>query len=127
MSSSTYAGVMREMPIAAFPIGSGSMLRRGQICQWNSSTQVAEAWSAATNVPLGVCTGDADLVSLTVAVYVAKGCSILIKCDTGIIPQPNDFLFWSSTGVVSNTGVAGQQFARAIGVGMNGYVEAIIC
>jgi hypothetical protein len=56
----------------------------------------------------------------------AKGASVLIKCADGVVPAINDFLFWGGVGVVSNTGTPGQQFARAIGVGFNGYVEAII-
>ena len=125
-NQSTYAGVVREVPIVPFPIAAASILVRGMVVQWNTGTQLAEPWSVGTNVGLGVCTGDADLSGLKVDVYCGKGASVLIKCATGIVPNPNDFLFWSAPGVVSNTGTAGQQFARAIGVGYNGYVEAII-
>jgi hypothetical protein len=126
MSSSTYGGIMRELPILPFPVAAASILVRGMVVQWNTGTQVAEPWSVGSNIGFGVCTGDADLTALTVAVYVAKGCTVLIKTAVGIIPNPNDFLFWSAPGVVSNTGTAGQAFARAVGVGFNGYVEAII-
>lgn len=123
---STYAGVTREVPIVPFSVAAASILVRGMVVQWNTGTKVVEPWSVGTNVGFGVCTGDADLSILMVDVYCAKGCSVLIKCAAGIVPNPNDFLFWSAPGVVSNSGTAGQQFARAIGVGLNGFVEAII-
>jgi hypothetical protein len=122
----TYGGVFRELAILPFPVSSSSTLSRGQVCEWDAGTQTARAWTAGTNVPLGVCTGDVDRDLQQVAVYVGKGASVLVKCDTDIVPNVNDFLFYSSPGVVSNMGTAGQAFARAIGVGFNEYVEAII-
>jgi hypothetical protein len=126
MSTTTYGGVMREVPIVPFAVAPLSTLVAGMVAQWNASTHVVEPWSVGSNVALGVCTGDADLDRLIVAVYCAKGSSVRVKCAVGIIPNPGDFLFWSASGVVAITGTAGQAFARAIGVGLNGFVEAVI-
>jgi hypothetical protein len=123
MSSSTYGGVFREVPILPFPTMS-LFLVRGMVVEWGSISQSVGAWGG-TNVALGVCTGDVDRDAQQVAVYVGKVCSVLVKTAAGIVPNPNDFLFWSAPGVVSNVG-SGQAFARAIGVGFNGYVEAIV-
>jgi hypothetical protein len=125
MSTTTYGGVMREVPIVPFAVAPASTLLAGMVVQWNASTHVVEPWSVGTNVALGVCTGDADLDRLIVAVW-CKGPSVRIKCAVGIIPNPGDFLFWSASGVVGITGTAGQAVARAIGVGLNGFVEAVI-
>jgi hypothetical protein len=51
---------------------------------------------------------------------------VSIKCAPGIIPNPNDFLFWGAVGLVSNVSDGNPPFAREIGVGFNGYVEAIV-
>jgi hypothetical protein len=126
MASSTYSGVTREVPILAYDVASGSILVRGMVVEWDAGTQMVRPWTSGTIVPLGVCTGDADNRVLLVDVYCAKGCSVLIKCAEGIVPEPNDWLFWGGPGLASNSGIAGQQFARAIWYGMNGYVEAII-
>lgn len=110
-----------------FPVPDASILVRGMIVEWGSGNQRVRPWTSGSVPAFGVCTSDADNRVLLVDVLVGKGCSVLIKCDAGIIPSPNDFLFWSAPGVVSNSGTAGQQFARAIWYGMNGMVEAIIC
>jgi len=126
MASSTYGGVMRELPIVPLPITSGAQLARGQVLQWNSGSGTVSAWLAGSTLPIGVATGDADRDLQQINVYCGKGCSVYIKCDTGVFPAIGDFLFWSAPGLVTNTGTAGQQFARAIGVGFNGFVEAVI-
>jgi hypothetical protein len=125
MSSSTYGGIMRELPILPFPTMSIS-LARGMVVQWGAISQSVGAWTSGANVPLGVCTGDVDRDSGQVAVYVGKGASVSIKCAPGIIPNPNDFLFWGAVGLVSNVSDGNPPFAREIGVGFNGYVEAIV-
>jgi len=122
---STFAGVMREVPIVPFAVASASTLVRGMVAQWNSGTHVVEPWSVSTNVGFGICSGDADLTLLMVDVFVGKGSSILVKCNTGIIPNPADLLYWAASGVVTNI-AAGTAFAKAIGVGFNGFVEAVI-
>ncbi len=122
---STFAGVVREIPIVPFAVASASTLVRGMVVQWNSGTSVVEPWSVGTNVPVGVCTSDADLALLMVDVYVSKGCSVLIKCNTGIIPVPFQKLYWAASGVVNVTAV-NTAVAFAIGTGFNGYVEAQI-
>jgi hypothetical protein len=123
---STFAGISRELPIVPFDVASGSILVRGMVVEWNTATQQCRPWTSGAVSPLGICTSDADNRVLLVDVYVGKGCSVLIKCADGIIPNPNDFLFWGGPGLASNSGIAVQAFARAIGVGMNGFVESII-
>jgi hypothetical protein len=127
MASSTYSGVVREVPIVPFAVGRGSQLGRGNVVEWDGSLQQVRPWRSGVIQPLGICTGSADVRLQIIDVYCAKGCSVLIKFDLGVVPDPNHFLFWSAPGLVSNSGVAGQQFARAIGVGINGFVSAIIC
>lgn len=120
---STYAGIDREIPILPFNVAAASTLVRGMVVQWNNGTKVVEPMSVSTNVAVGVCTGDADLTLLQVDVYVSKGCTVLIKCNTGIVPGPFDLLYWAASGVVTNI-AAGAAFARAVGTGFNGFVEA---
>jgi hypothetical protein len=122
---STFAGVTREVPIVPFAVAAASVLVRGMVVQWNSGTKVVEPWSVGTNVAFGVCTSDADLSLLMVDVMVGKGSSVMIKCQAAIIPNPADFLYWGASGTVSNV-VLNTIFARAIGVGFNGFVEGII-
>jgi hypothetical protein len=124
--NSTNGEVFRSLPVVPLPVGSGSILKRGMVVQWDPVLQQAKPWLAGSVTPLGVAVRDADPDILTVDTYCAKGASVLILCDTGIVPAINDFLFWSAPGAVSNTGTAGQQFARAIAAGFDGYVEAII-
>jgi hypothetical protein len=116
---------MRELPIVPLPCDSASLLVRGQIVQWSSGGQMVQPWSSASVVPLGVCTADADLSLAQVDVYCGKGASVLLKCAPGVVPAINDLLYYGTTGAVSNT-LNGPPFARAIGIGFNGYVEAII-
>jgi hypothetical protein len=125
MSSTTYGGVFREVPIVPFPCTILSLVR-GMVVQWGSVSGTVGPWLAGTTPPLGVATGDADRDLLQVNVYCGKGCSVSIKCAAGIVPNPNDFLFWGATGLVSNVSDGNPPFARAVGVGFNGYVEAII-
>ena len=122
---STFAGVMREVPIVPFSVAAASTLVRGMVVQWNAGTSVVEPWSVGTNVPFGVCTSDADLSLNMVDVFVGKGSSVLIKCNTGIIPLPSQLLYWAASGVVNVT-VLNTPVAKAIGTGFNGYVEAIL-
>jgi hypothetical protein len=121
----TYGGVMREVPIVPFAVASGSTLVRGMVVQWNSGTSVVEPWSVGTNIPFGVCTTDANLLTLVVDVYCGKGSSVLIKCASGIIPVPAQLLYWAASGVVNVT-VLNTAVAKAIGTGFNGFVEAIL-
>lgn len=123
----TYGGVFREVPVVPFAVASGSTLVRGMVAQWNSGTSVVEPWSVGTNTPFGVCIGDANLLTLTVDVYCAKGASVLIKCNTGIIPVPAQLLYWAASGVVAvTTGTNYVAVAKAIGTGFNGFVEAVL-
>lgn len=123
---STFGGIFNELPIRPFAVASASTLVKGMVVQYNSGTAVVEPWSVGTNIPFGICTGDADLSLLMVDVYVGKGCTVLIKCNTGVIPVPSNSLFFAASGVVGVTGTAGQQCGKAVGTGFNGYVEAIL-
>jgi hypothetical protein len=109
-----------------FDVASGSILARGMVVEWDSGTQRVRPWTSGAVPAFGVCTGDADNRVLLVDVYVAKGCSVMIQCAAGIIPNPNDYLYWSGPGICSNDSDGNRPFARAIGVGMNSMVEAII-
>jgi hypothetical protein len=120
----TAGGVFRELPIVPFPTMSISLVR-GMVVQGAVSGMVGP-WLSGATPALGVCTGDADRDLGQINVYVAKGASVLIKCAQGIVPNPNDFLFWSAAGVVSNVSDGNAAFARSIGVGINGYIEVII-
>jgi hypothetical protein len=77
-------------------------------------------WLSGATPALGIAVGDADQDVLTIDTYLGKGASVLFLCDTGVVPAINDFLFRSAPGVVSNTGITGQQFARALGVRLDG-------
>jgi hypothetical protein len=109
MSSSTYGGVFREVPILPFPTMSLSLVR-GMVVQWGAISQSVGAWMSG-NVPLGVCTGDVDRDAGQVSIYVAKGCSVSLKCDVGIVPNPGDLLFCSAPGTVSNASDGNAPFA----------------
>jgi hypothetical protein len=121
----TAGGVFRELPILPFPTMSISLVR-GMVVEFGAISQSVGAWTSGTHVPLGVCTGDVDRDAGQVSVYCTKGCSVSLKCDAGIVPNPGDFLFCSAPGTVSNVSDGNPPFARAIGVGFNGYVEAIV-
>jgi hypothetical protein len=123
---STYGGITRELPILPYNIGSASMLVRGMVLQWNPALQIAMAWVSGGAAPLGVATSDPDRDIWQIDAYVGKGASVLIKLADGIVPGVNDFLYYSAPGVVSNN-ANGPAFARAIGVPLDGFVEAIIC
>jgi hypothetical protein len=121
----TAGGVFRELPILPFPTLSLS-LARGQVVQWGAISQSVGPWLSGATPALGVCAGDVDRDSGQVSIYVAKGASVSIKCDVGIVPNPGDALFCGAPGTVSNLSDGNAPFARAVGVGFNGYVEAII-
>jgi hypothetical protein len=123
MSSTTYGGIFRELPILPFPAGSSSVLVRGMVVQWNTST--VGPWLSGGR-PLGVATGDADRDLGQCDIYIAKGCTLSIKCNVGVVPNPGDLLYWSAPGLVSNVSDGNSPFARAVGVGFNGYIEAIV-
>jgi hypothetical protein len=126
MSQTTYGGIVREIPIVPLPVAALSTLKAGMVVEWNGSTHVAQAFAVNTDVVLGVCTGDANLDTLTVDVYTGKGCSVRILCAVGIIPNPGDLLYFSTTlGSVTNV-ASGAAIAKAIGTGINGYVEAVL-
>jgi hypothetical protein len=120
----TYGGVFRETPIV--PLPAASNLLRGMVLQWSIPLGLVIAWVNGATPALGVATSDSNTDLGMIDVYCGKGASVLVKCDVGIVPNPNDFLYYSSPGLVGITGVAGQAFARAIAVGFDGYVEAII-
>ena len=124
MSSTTYGGVFREVPILPFATASISLVR-GMVVQYGSSTQMVGPWVAGTTPPLGVCTG-VDPDAGQVSVYVAKACTVSLKCDVGIVPNPGDQLFCGAPGTVSNLSDGNPPFARSVGVGFNGYIEAIV-
>jgi hypothetical protein len=126
MSSTTYGGVVREIPLLPFAVAAASPIVAGMVVEWNSGTHVVQPWAANTDVIMGVATGNADLDMLTVAVYTGKGASVRILCAVGIIPNPGDLLYFSATlGSVTNI-ASGTAIAKAIGVGINGYVEAVL-
>jgi hypothetical protein len=126
MSTSVYGGVVRLTPLVPFPVAAASTLKFGMVVEWNSGTHVAQAFSVNSHVVLGVCTGNADLDVLTVAVYCAKGASVQILCEASIVPAPGDLLYFSTTlGSVTNV-ASGTAIAKAIGSGLNGYVEAVL-
>lgn len=122
---STFGGIFNELPIRPFAVAAASTLVQGMVVQYNSGTAVVEPWSVGTNIPFGICTGDADLSLLMVDVYVGKGCSVLIKCNTAIIPVPGQKLYWAASGVVNVT-ATNTPVALAVGTGFNGYVEAVL-
>jgi hypothetical protein len=98
MSTTTYGGVVREIPLLPFPIAPTSALVHGMVAE------------------------DA----MTVSIYCGKGCSVLIKCAVGIIPNPGDLLYFSATlGSVTNV-ASGAAVAKSIGTGINGFVEAVL-
>jgi hypothetical protein len=95
----TAGGVFRELPIVPLPAGGSSTLVRGMVVQWNTS--LVGPWLSGSTPALGVAVADADRDLGQCNVYVAKGASVSIKCAPGIVPNPNDFLFWSAPGLVS--------------------------
>jgi hypothetical protein len=126
MSSATYGGIFREVPLVPFNIGSSSILVRGMVVQWNPALQIAMAWVSGSTPALGACTSDPDRDLWQIDVYCGKGASVLIRLASGSTPGINDFLFYSGPGVVSND-ASGPPFARAIGILLSGYIEAVIC
>ena len=125
MSSTAYAGVCREVPIVPLPCTILSMVR-GMVVQRDPSSPAVVPWLSGNNFPIGVCTGNADHDLLQVDVYCAKGASVQILCEAGIVPNPGDLLYFSTTlGSVTNV-ASGAAIAKAIGTGINGYVEAVL-
>jgi hypothetical protein len=90
---STYAGVVKEIPILPFP--AADYLVRGNVVEWNTSQQLVSAWVDETVAPFGIATGDSDTDLGEICVYVGKGCSVQILCDVGIVPAAGDYLYWS--------------------------------
>jgi hypothetical protein len=119
----TNSGVMREVPIV--PLPAADNLVRGMVLQWSIPLGLVIAWVSGATPALGVATSDSDGDLGEINVFCGKGASVLIKCAPGIVPNPNDYLFQSAPGVVSNM-ANGPAFARAIGTGFDGYIEAII-
>ena len=126
MSTSVYAGVVRLTPIVPFAVAAASTLKYGMVVEWNSGTSVVQAFSVNSHVVVGVCTGNADLDILTVPVYVAKGASVQILCEASIVPIPGALLYFSTTLGSVTTVASGTAIAKAIGSGLNGYVEAVL-
>lgn len=125
MGSATYGGLARELPIVPFP-GTDLTLRAGMVVQRMDGVIIPWLGGGGANTPFGVCTGDADHDLLSIDVYVAKGASVQILCAAGIVPAPGDLLYFSTTlGSVTNV-ASGTAFAKAVGAGMNGMVEAVI-
>jgi hypothetical protein len=123
MSSSTYGGLVREIPIIPFPATILNLVR-GQVVQWMDGVIVP--WVSGSNTPFGVATSDADVDLLQIDVYCGKGASVQILCAAGIVPAPGDLLYFSATlGSVTNV-ASGAAVAKAIGTGENGYVEAVL-
>ncbi len=126
MSTSVYAGLVRQTPIVPYPVAAASTLKYGMVVEWNSGTSVAQAFSVNSHVIIGVCTGNADLDILTVPVYVAKGGTVQILCEASIVPIVGALLYFSTTlGSVTNVS-SGTAIARAVLPGLNGYVEAVL-
>jgi hypothetical protein len=46
VASTTYSGVVREIPVVPFPVGQGSQLVRGNVVEWNNTLQEVRAWSS---------------------------------------------------------------------------------
>jgi hypothetical protein len=122
MSTSTYGAVVKPVPILPVPTAGASTLIRGNLVEIAGG--VAVIW-AGTNPVFGVCTADADNGLNTVDVYVGKGSSFQLLCDTGVVPTNGALLYYSSATGVKLTGTAGTAVAKAIGFGMNGMVEAV--
>jgi hypothetical protein len=123
--TSTYAGVCRSVPIVPL-LCTILSVKAGMVIQRDPSSAAFIPWLSANTPPIGVATGDADLDTLTVAVYVAKGASVQLLCADGIVPVMGDALYFGGLGTVTNVAGATPAFALAIGAGMNGMVEAVI-
>jgi hypothetical protein len=123
MGSATYGGLVREIPILPFPSTILSLVR-GMVVQWNAGA--VGPWLGGASVPFGVCTNDMDRDLGEINVYCARGASVQILCEPGIVPAPGDLLYSSATvGSVTNI-ASGVAFAKAVGPGMNGTIEAVI-
>lgn len=123
---STYAGVTREVPILPFATNSGAVITRGAVVQFNPPTQTVVPWLAGTTQAFGIATSDSDPDLQQVDVLVGKGCSAAVRCAAGIVPEPGDPLFWGGAGGSVTNVPTGTPFARAIGFGINEFVEAVI-
>ena len=124
-SSTTFAGVMREVPIVPLPCTILTVVR-GMVVQRDPSSPAVVPWLSGSNFPIGVCTGNADHDLLQVDVYCGKGASVQILCAAGIVPAPGDLLYFSATlGSVTNV-ASGAAVAKAIATGIDGYVEAVL-
>jgi hypothetical protein len=119
MSTSTYGGVVRELPIIPYAVAPASTLQRGNLVEWDTVNFVVKAWGG-TNPLFGVCIGAADTDRNTIDVYVRKGSTVQVLLDTAITAVIGSQLFWSTAGVAKITGTAGQQFATVRSNIMNG-------
>jgi hypothetical protein len=117
-------GVTRETPILPFAC-TDLTIKHGMAVQWLGNV-VVPLLSGGPNVPFGICTHDADHDLLQVDVYCGKGASVQILCEASIVPIPGALLYFSTTLGSVTTVPSGTAFAKAIGVGINGYVEAVL-
>jgi hypothetical protein len=122
MSASTYGGVVKPVPIVPVPTAWPSTLIRGNLVE--IAAGLAVVWGG-TNPVFCVCISDADNGLNLIDVYVGRGCSFQLLCDTGVVPTAGALLYYSSATGVKLTGTAGTAVAKAIGFGMNGMVEAV--
>jgi hypothetical protein len=120
---STYGGIVKELPIVPTPIAAASTLIRGNLVEIVSN--LAVVW-AGTNPVFGVCIGDADNDLNFVDVYVGKGASFQVLCDTGVVPAIGALLGYSSANGVKTSGiVAATAVCKAVRTGINGMCEVV--
>lgn len=121
---STYGGVVKEIPIMSTPIAAASALIRGDLVEIASN--LAVIWGG-TNPVYGVCTGDADNDLNVIPVYCGRGCSVQVRCSSGVTPAAGDLLGHDAGAGLKTSGiVAATAAAQAVGAGMNGMVEAVL-
>jgi hypothetical protein len=95
------------------------------VVQWLDNV-IVPLLSGAPNAAFGVCTTNNDRDLLTVDCYVGRGASIQILCEASIVPIPGALLYFSTTIGSVTTVTSGAAVAKAIAVGENGYVEAVL-
>jgi hypothetical protein len=115
-----YGGVAREIPIIPYA-ATDSTIVRGNLLEFSTPNVIK--WGG-TNPLFGVATGDFDPDASIVPVYQARGSTVFVACDTGVVPTIGQELFWSSAGLAKTTGTAGTGFGYAVMPGQNGQVEA---
>ena len=119
-----HGGVFRELPILPFPTMSISLVR-GKVVQWGAISQSVGAWTSGTNVALGVCVGDVDRDAQQVAFFAAKVARSRSSATSGSYRIQATFCFVSARGGFQRERHK-SSFAHAVGVGFNGYAEAIV-